>query len=74
MNQTPDQRLGAAIRNLAGASIARFDVRATIALTVTMAVLWFVAHQIPIPDALWYAFGGITGYFFPRPTQETTRA
>ena len=71
---TPDGRLGAAIARLAGAGAARFDVRATIALSTTVALLAMAAAGITVPGELWLAYGAIIGYFFPRPTEPTARA
>lgn len=70
MMQASDARLTNAIQGLTASGIVRrFDVRATIALTFTLAILAMAASGRQVPGELWLAFGTVLGYFFPK-TQE----
>ena len=45
----------------------RFDVRATLAVTMTLATIAMILAVEDIPDAWWLAWGSVITFFFPRP-------
>lgn len=66
---TPDTRLAAALRQLTGNPLNRFDTRATITIILTLSIVYLSITKTEIPRELALAYATILGWYFPRPAE-----